>query len=262
MTNFIFTENDYAEDFGTCYVSGECVSGYPASNMNSGNRDALTILKSARPVGVQFSEFKTIDVAAIELSAGFYFDPDSISVMVLTGSGLIPLSREDYYLFCHGAENCCYAQPPENLFIVLKNPLPVKKIQIGFQCSKSENIEINSFYVSRLLKIVKELADEHSPTSQNSSASGKNLVRLARNRFRSQSFGGQKINKTFEWKNIGKTFTRFLESFENKDSFGIIDWTGRFLHCMVAPGGLQIKDKGVSNRKKPIIDVTMKVQEI
>lgn len=258
MSNFIITGPDLAEEYGRAYIAGSTIEGFSSVNINNGNRESVAKLVSPAPVGITFGEAREIDVITLETTYGHKILPGSIRLSVHYGSWIV-LPNTDYTLFCKGSDNFSKAQYEGDIFILLNSPIAIKGFSISFQTETNYQIEVRSVYAAKTMKIFPDDSLVHGPSNQDSSKSGKNIIQLENNRVRTQTFGGLKISRSYNFKGIGEDQMRFLEHIEPMDSIGVIDWSGRFLHCLIEK--LTRNDKRYVN-DTPSFDATMRVREI
>jgi hypothetical protein len=152
-------------------------------------------------------------------------------------------------------------------YIVLSNDAKFRadKIKILFDDFHSvTQIEIRRVIVCNILQKMDGTSDMFGPGEQSHQNVGKILVPLIHgNSFRTQSYGALKQDATFRFPEVKVAQVKLLEDLESDyQKFGILDWTGRFIECVIIPNGLTIKHSGVDAIGTPFFDVTMRVQEV
>jgi len=285
MPNLPFTicTEDYAKDgIASEIILHECESAYPITNINNKNRLSYCKFQDGNTPAfeIDLGATKSVELILIELSRPYEIKDTSFNVNYWTGSAWEPLTGLAVYTqsgasklpgqikqytaveFFSGAFDDSF---DDSFDIGGSIPVSAQKFRVYFTDRNSAaQVEIRRVIFCGVISRFNGENDFYGPEEQNHSNIGKIQVPLLHgNAFRGQSFGALKQSKQMRFSEINPDQLKLLEDLESDyQTFGILDWTGRYIECFITPAGLQVKDSGVDADNKPWFDVTMRVQEI
>jgi len=263
---FTICTEDYAKYGVASEYTYHCELEYPITNINDGNRQSYAKFNAAatKHAGFNINLGSTLKnyFVILELSRPYEFNLVEFKYHYAG----VWYSLVNLKTYKNGGTYYLPGQIKQ--YIILSNDaaFSADEIRILFDdCNSAHQIEIRRVIVCNILQKMDGVnTDMFGPGEQSHQNVGKVLVPLIHgNSFRTQSYGALKQDATFRFPEVKVDQVKLLEDLESDyQKFGILDWTGRFIECVIIPNGLTIKHNGVDAIGTPFFDVTMRVQEV
>ena len=265
---FTICSEDYTKDGTAAEYTYACEGDYPITNINNQNRLSYAKMNAAATkyagFEIDWDATQTFNLILIELSRPYEMKASNVALSAYYGAAWHNITLLDNKKFIADTN---YHLPGQINQYILLDPgnLSCTKIRMTFEDDNAANqIEIRRVICTLIIQKVDGTSDMCGPGEQSHRNVGKTLVTLIHgNSFRAQSYGALKQDATFRFPEVKVDQVKLLEDLESDyQKFGILDWTGRFIECVIIPNGLTIKHSGVDAIGTPFFDVTMRVQEI
>jgi len=268
MPNLPFTicTEDYAKNGTASIIVGyECEADYPITNINNKNRLSYCKFQAGKTPGfeIDLGAAKSIDLVIVELSRPYEVKDSNVVMDYWNGAAWITVTGLTVYT--QSGTLSLPGQVKQYAVIKRSAPISAQKFRVGFfDQNAAAQVEIRRLIFAGIIDQFNGDDDFYGPEEQGHSNVGKIQVPLLHgNAFRAQSFGPLKQSKQMRFPEVNPDQFKLLEDLESDyQTFGILDWTARYIECFVIPAGLQVKDSGVDADGSPWLDATVRVQEI
>ncbi len=253
MPNLPFTicTEDYAKDGTVTEVAGyDCESDYPITNINNKNRLSYCKFQAGKTPAfeIDLGATKSIDLILIELSRPFEVKGSPVYVKYWNGVVWVPPGLWATYT---QSGSSLPGQVKQYAVIKFSSTFSLgQKFQVYFtDQNAAAQVEIRRVIFCGIIDEFDGGSDFYGPEEQSHSNVGKIQTALIHgNAFRAQSFGALKQSKQMRFSEVNPDQFKLLEDLESDyQTFGIMDWTGRYIECVIIQGGLQVQDSGIDS---------------